>query len=237
MDLAPISLAFLRASLFVALVPLAGLRSQPAKVKAMIGLALAVVLLPACRLLTATGGETGLLRIALPFVGQTLLLAALVAALNEMYAAATSTWSVQTGLSYASVINPAQESESSPLTSLIQLLFLLHFTSLNLHLGLLEAGLGDNLVPVSWETPLLLAALSQGGKELLRDGLAWGLPYIVLLISADVCLAVAAKLYEKFQGSNFSYGLKLLLLLLLLMISLPLWRGEIGSRIASLLSG
>ncbi len=235
MDLGAFSLAFLRASLFVALVPIAGLRSQPAKVKAMIGLALAFVLFPASREAVRVAGDGSNLTLVLPYAGQTLLLAAFVTALNELYSAATSTWSVQTGLSYASVLNPTQESESSPLTSLVQLLFLLHFTSWNLHLELLAAGLGPELLPVSWDTPGLLSALAGGGRQLLRDGLAWGLPYVALLLSVDVFLALGSKLYEKFQGGNFSYPLKLLLLLLLLGFSLPLWRGEIGTRIAIVL--
>ncbi len=233
MNPAVLTLAVLRASVFVGVVPLAGLRSQPAPVKAMVSACLAIVLAPAVALDLSTVPSDSYFSLAAIYLGQTLVCAALVIALNELYGAATSVWSVQTGLSYSSVLDPSKESESTALSSLVQLLFLLHFTAMNLHLGLLSMGLGMPTFQFELAGPELLGQIAQSGKRILATGLAWGLPYIALLLSVDVVLAVGARLYERFQPGALSNPLKQVLLLVLLFFSLPLWRTETGSLIAS----
>jgi flagellar biosynthetic protein FliR len=236
MDWSAFSLAVFRASVFIGIVPLAGLRSQPAKIKAMISLALAVVLAPSCTLLLGAANSPGFVSLAARSIGQAVFFAALVMAIHELYAAITSIWSVQTGLSYSSVLDPTKESESTSLTSIVQLLFLLHFVNLDLHLELLGAGLSSDLLAPSASKEEILTQVAVLGKRFLASGLAWGLPYVALLLTVDLVLAFGAKLHEKFQATSYSNPLKQILLLLLLLFSLPLWRGETGPRIASILA-
>jgi flagellar biosynthesis protein FliR len=236
MDWTAFTFAVFRAGVFVAIVPIAGLRSQPAKVKAMLSLALAIVLLPTCQELIADPKSPGLFLLGVSACGQAILFAALVMGIHELYGAVTSIWSVQTGLSYSSVLDPAKESESTSLSSLIQLLFLLHFVGQDLHLGLLCLGLSADLLVPAGSPADILSQIASVGKGMLSAGLAWGMPYVALLLSVDVVLAFGAKLHEKFQASTYSNPLKQLLLLALLLFSLPLWRAESGTRIALLLS-
>lgn len=236
MDWTAFSFAVFRASVFIGIVPLAGLRSQPAKVKAMISLALSIVLVPSSILLLQSPESPGFLTLAARAAGQAVFFAALVMAIHELYGAITSIWSVQTGLSYSSVLDPTQESESTSLTSIVQLLFLLHFVALDFHLELLRAGLSADLLLPSATRQEVLGQIAELGKRFLATGLAWGLPYVALLLTVDLVLAFGAKLHEKFQAAAYSNPLKQILLLLLLLLSLPLWRGETGPRIASILA-
>jgi flagellar biosynthesis protein FliR len=231
------SLALFRASLFAGAVPVAGLRSQPAKVKAMIAAALAVVLYPAVEADLARAGAHAWISLAGGYAAESLAAAALVIAVNELYAASASVWSVQTGLSYSSVLDPSKEAESTSLTSLVQLFFLLHFTEMNLHLGLLGGALGSPPPDSAAGRDELLGGLARVGSRVLSSGLSWGLPYIVLLASVDVILAIAARVHEKFQPGGVSNPLKQILLLALLLVSLPLWRTETGELLARWLAG
>lgn len=236
MDWSAFTFAVFRASVFIGIVPLAGLRSQPAKIKAMISLALAVVLVPSCSQILAAPDSPGFMTLAARATGQSVFFAALVMAIHELYGAITSIWSVQTGLSYSSVLDPTKESESTSLSSIVQLLFLLHFVNLDLHLGLLGAGLSSDLLAPGASKEEILSQIAVLGKRFLSSGIAWGLPYVALLLTVDLVLAFGAKLHEKFQAASYSNPLKQILLLVLLLFSLPLWRGETGPRIASILA-
>jgi flagellar biosynthesis protein FliR len=225
-------LAFWQAALVIGLVPFPGLRSQPAQIKVMISAALAIVLTPAAERALVAGSSGDWVSLALNAGGRSLLLAAIVMALNELYSAATSTWSVQTGLSYSSVLDPSKDSESTSLTTIVQLLFLLHLVGLDLHLELLALGLEFERLADIARPGVLLETLVSEGKALLGRGLAWGLPYIALLLGVDVALALGSKLHEKFQSMMLANPLKQITLLILLLVSLPFWSKEAGIPIA-----
>ncbi|MDX2266594.1 MAG: flagellar biosynthetic protein FliR [Bryobacter sp.] len=225
-------LAFWQASLVVGLVPLPGLRSQPAALKAIFSAALAIVLTPSAQAAISSANTVSWPGMALTGAFRALLLAALVMGLNELYGAVTSTWSVQTGLSYSSVLDPSKDSESTSLTTVIQLLYLLHLVALDLHLELLALGLSFEVLSASSRPEVLLGAIAAQGKEFLFAGIRWGLPYIALLLAVDIALALSSKLYEKFQSMVLSNPLKQLVLLFLLLLSLPFWSKEAGLPIA-----
>lgn len=169
----------------------------PARVKAALGIAICVALVPTLppQAVIAPGSWTGLLVLA----QQMLIGIALGFVLRITFAAvelAGEVVSMQMGLGFAVMYDPAQASQSSVLTQFLGLIALLLFLAMNGHLLMLHAlAQGFTLLPVSglpvsakgWQSLVRFAA------TLFATGVMLSLPLIAALLLTNVALAVLTR--------------------------------------------
>jgi flagellar biosynthesis protein FliR len=128
--------------------------------------------------------------------------------------------SVQSGLSYASIIDPTNDTESGSLLGITQFCVLLTFLAGGVHLEFLAALLdSDRLWNGFSQASNLLGML----KEMLgfgfRTGLRLAAPFIASMLLLDIASALGARFAERFQLSMLIFPVKWAATLIILMAS------------------
>jgi flagellar biosynthetic protein FliR len=223
------------AGLFVA-VPLPGAWAVAAPARALFALALALSLAPLWPRVVPRGiGELALwlgteaafglgVGLVLGFAAETLLFAA-------------QSMALQAGFSYASMIDPGSQANSSVLQLLAQLTVNLLFFAAGLDHAALRAIARslETFPPGSqWNGPAWLDAIQAGGTAMMDLGLRLALPVAGLLLLADLTLALASRLQAQLQLLSMAFPLKMLLALVSLAALAPVvvWAHRAGARVA-----
>lgn len=142
--------------------------------------------------------------------------------LLEAYALAFHTIGIQSGLSYASVVDPMTNVDNNILTTMVQFTVLIGFLTAGVHLQFLELGLrlesvlgGSTLTSVSGIAELIKPIL----KLSFDFGARIALPATIVMIILDTLSAVAGRLVDRFQLSSLLFPLKFAVILWLAALS------------------
>ena len=211
-----------RAGSAVAVLSIPGFRQVPPRVRSLLALLLALVCFSAK---WAQHGAT--LPVHSDFMtvcGQNLVSGLFVAlawnTVLEASALAVQVASVQSGLSYGSIIDPTNDTESGSLLAITQFCVLLTFLAAGLHLEFLGLLLNaDSLWPTvlnAVSLPILLKTLL---AESFRIGIRLGAPFIAIMISLDIASALGGRFAERFQLATLVFPVKWAVTLLLLLAS------------------
>lgn len=144
---------------------------------------------------------------------------------------------LQAGFSYASMIDPNSQANSSVLQLLAQLTANLLFFSAGLdHAALRALARSLDAFPPGqrWESRAWVEAAGAGGAAMMDLGLRLALPVAGLLLLADVTLALASKLQAQLQLLTMAFPLKMLMALAALAALAPLavWIHRTAARTA-----
>lgn len=223
------------AGLLVA-VPVPGARAMAAPARVLFALATALSLAPLwprtvpqgvgqfavwLGMEAAFGLGVGLI---LGFVAETLLFGA-------------QSMALQAGFSYASMIDPNSQANSSVLQLLAQLTVNLLFFAAGLDHAALRAVARslETFPPGSgWEGAVWLEAILAGGTAMLDLGLRLALPVAGLMLLADLTLALASRLQAQLQLLSMAFPLKMLIALAALAALAPVvvWIHRSAARVA-----
>jgi flagellar biosynthetic protein FliR len=210
--------------LFVA-VPLPGAWAMAGPARVLFALALTLSLAPLWpRAIPRGAGELALwigleagfglgVGLILGFVAEALLLGA-------------QSMALQAGFSYASMIDPNSQANSSVLQLLAQLTANLLFFAAGLdHAAVRALARSLEAFPpgARGESRAWVEAVSAGGAAMMDLGLRLALPVAGLLLLADVTLALASKLQAQLQLLSMAFPLKMLIALAALAALAPLF--------------
>lgn len=215
---------------FVFLVPIPHLRAAPPQVKVMLGILLAVLLLPGHprrpflppgagidRILSAMAAE------ALLGMAVTAAVAVLIGIVLEVFVVAARLVGLNAGFGYVSTIDPNTQADSGILDVLGGLLASLVIVTAGMDRPVLLL-LSRALETPHW--PGMTAGIHAIGEVL---GQAWtagarlALPIVVLLVVIDLLLALGSKFQAQLQMITLSFPLKILGGLWMLAFGLSLW--------------
>ena len=211
-----------RAVTAVAVLNLPGFRQVPAPARAFLGLCIA------CACFSgkwAAAGSADLAPVGFWLVcGRNLIAGLLVGLLwNTVLEACSLTVqmaSVQSGLSYGSIIDPTNDTESGSLLTITQFCVLLTFLTAGIHLEFLGALLESDKI---WESLSRPGALAGVLKSMLgfsfRTGLRLAAPFIACMLLLDIASALGSRFAERFQLSMLLFPLKWAATLFILMAS------------------
>jgi len=194
--------------------PLPGFRNLPAAARVLLALSLAIVVsatspdsLPSSRV-----HEDLMVRhLADLFTGVSISLVATLVVESMMFGGQII--AVTAGFSYASMIDPFSESDSSILPSLMSLTANLLLFNSPLYAGLVRALVaGLNQVPdqVSIRGGEAAKILLSFSTHCLQTGIKLALPVIALVFLADLCIGLFGRLQPQIQFLSISFSLKLL---------------------------
>lgn len=223
------------AGLFVA-VPIPGAWAMAAPARVLFALAIALSLAPLWPRAVPGGiGEFALwvgmeaafglgVGLVLGFVAETLLFGA-------------QSMALQAGFSYASMIDPNSQANSSVLQLLAQLMVNLLFFAAGLdHAALRAMARSLEIFPPGsrWEGAAWLEAVQAGGTAMMDLGLRLALPVAGLLLLADLTLALASRLQAQLQLLSMAFPLKMLIALAALAALAPVvvWAHRAAARVA-----
>lgn len=128
--------------------------------------------------------------------------------------------SVQSGLSYASIIDPTNDTESGSLLAMTQFCVLITFVGLGVHLEFLTVLLeADSLWNGFSQTGPMLDVLKTMLGHSFRSGLRLAAPFIASMLLLDIASALGSRFAERFQLSVLLFPLKWSATLLILMLS------------------
>lgn len=127
----------------------------------------------------------------------------------EACALAVQLASVQSGLSYASIIDPTNETESGSLLSIVQFCLLVTFLGAGIHLEFLAALLEADRLWEKFESgwqgvSMLKSTLAYS----FRTGFRLAVPYVASMLLFDLASALAGRFAERFQISMLVFPLK-----------------------------
>ncbi len=128
--------------------------------------------------------------------------------------------SVQSGLSYASIIDPTNDTESGSLLAVTQFCVLLSFLAAGVHLEFLGLLLGtDSLWPTVLNATSLPVLLKTLLTESFRIGIRLGAPFIAIMLLLDIASAIGGRFADRFQLATLVFPVKWAVTLLLLLAS------------------
>jgi flagellar biosynthetic protein FliR len=195
------------------------------RIRLALGLAISLVLVPVVdtppidTVMTATGlallVQNILVGVMLGF-GMRVILAAIAMA-GELVG-------LQAGLSFASFFNPASEQTENGVGSLLSLLGLMLFISIDGHLMLLHA-LAESFRVMPLTLPVIqptgFEAVARLGTDLFAVALSLALPFIAVLMVGNVVLAVLARVAPQLNLFAIGFPITMTLGLGSLMVLLP----------------
>jgi flagellar biosynthesis protein FliR len=203
--------------------PIPGAQASPDASRVVLALALTVMLLPVLRsdisvpplsilaIWAATEAVTGL------------LIGLAVSILLESLQFAAHMIELPAGFSYASIVNPESQADSTLLQVLTQLLcgFLFIGLGFDRYVILILARSFELLPPgaLPARTPLI-AALIRAGTGIFVTGLRLAMPVLALLLLVDIAIAVLGRIQAQLHLLPLSFSIKLLAGLLMLAGSL-----------------
>ena len=223
--------------------PIPGAQASPNASRAVLALAITVMLLPlmptninpaafsVLAIWAATEAVTGV------------LIGLAVSILLESLQFAAHMIELPAGFSYASIVNPDSQADSTLLQVLTQLLGGLLFFVLGFdrQVILILARSFDLLPPgaVPARVPLT-AALIRAGAGIFVTGLRLAMPVLALLLLVDIAIAVLGRIQAQLHLLPLSFSIKLLAGLLMLAGSLGLYAPVLqqsGNRMFAALAG
>ncbi|MBZ2186909.1 MAG: flagellar biosynthetic protein FliR [Bryobacter sp.] len=211
----------IRAVSAVSILHLPGMKQMPAAARVALGLMIAAACFAA-----RWPGEAAALDMGSfwGLAGRNLITGLFVALLwnlvLEACALAVQLASVQSGLSYASIIDPTNDTESGSLLAIVQFCLLLTLLAGGVHLEFLAALLeADPIWERMRQSGVGLSVMKQVLGFSFETGLRLAAPYVACMILLDLASALAGKFAERFQVSVLIFPLKWLATLLLLWVS------------------
>lgn len=204
----------IRLSAMLVFLPLPGFRNLPPATRVLFALSLAVVLAAAAPESLSSGGarEDLIVRLlANLFTGISISLVATLVVESMMFGGQII--AVTAGFSYASMIDPFSESDSSIMPSLMSLTANLLLFHSPLYAGLVRALVaGVNQAPdqVSVRGSEAAKILLGFSNHCLQTGIKLALPVIALVFLADLCIGLFGRLQPQIQFLSISFSLKLL---------------------------
>ncbi len=211
-----------RAVTAVAVLNLPGFRQVPASARAFLGLCVALACFSAKWAAAGTLAPlaTGFWLVCARNLIAGLLVALLWNAVLEASALTVQLASVQSGLSYGSIIDPTNDTESGSLLSITQFCVLLTFLAAGVHLEFLGALLESDSIWDSLNRPgALVGVLKTMLGFSFRTGLRLAAPFIASMLLLDIASALGARFAERFQLSMLVFPLKWATTLFILMAS------------------
>jgi flagellar biosynthesis protein FliR len=204
----------IRLSAMLVFLPLPGFRNLPPAARVLLALSLAIVLAAASLdSLSSSGVHEDLIMRLLAdlFTGVSISLVATLVIESIMFGGQII--AVTAGFSYASMIDPFSESDSSILPSLMSLTANLLLFQSPLYAGLVRAlSASVNQVPnqVSVRGPEAARILLRFSTHCLQTGIKLALPVIALVFLTDLCIGLFGRLQPQIQFLSISFSLKLL---------------------------
>lgn len=211
-----------RAGTAVGVLHLPGFRQLPTSARAFLALCIAFACFSAK---WATAGSTELVVGEFWLVCGRNLVAGLVVALCwnvvlEACALAIQLASIQSGLSYASIIDPTNDTESGSLLSITQFCVLLTFLAAGVHLEFLGLLLeSDSLWVRLSGTGVIVGVLKAILGFSFRTGMRLAAPFIASMLLLDFASALGARFADRFQLSMLLFPLKWAATLAILLAS------------------
>lgn len=229
-------LVLIRVAGLMVAVPLPGVWALAGPARALFSLALAVSLAPLWPQAAPAGiGELALwmcteaafglgVGLALGFAAETLLFSA-------------QSMALQAGFSYASMVDPNSQANSSVLQLLAQLVANLLFFTTGLDHAAVRAfarSLAAFPPGARWESQPWVEALAAGGTAMTELGLRLALPVVGLMLLTDVTLALASRIQGQLQLLAMAFPLKMLMALAALAALAPaaVWIHRAASHVA-----
>ena len=138
----------------------------------------------------------------------------------EACALAIQLASIQSGLSYASIIDPTNDTESGSLLSITQFCVLLTFLAAGVHLEFLGLMLESDSLWVKLSEPgVIVGVLKAMLGFSFRTGLRLAAPFIASMLLLDFASALGARFADRFQLSMLMFPLKWAATLAILLAS------------------
>ncbi len=155
----------------------------------------------------------------------------------EMLLFGAQSMALQAGFSYASMIDPNSQANSSVLQLLAQLTAnLLFFASGLDHAAVRAFARSLEAFPPGsgWEGKAWVEALAAGGAAMVELGLRLALPVAGLLLLTDLTLALASRIQGQLQLLAMAFPLKMLMALAVLAALAPVtvWMHRAAARVA-----
>lgn len=231
-----------RAVTAVAVLNLPGFRQVPTHARVFLGLMIALACFSAKW--AATGGSApveGFWWTCARNLVTGLAVALLWNLILEACALAIQLASVQSGLSYASIIDPTNDTESGSLLGITQFCVLITFLAVGVHLQFLGALLeADSLWDgFSRQGPTLGVLKAMLGFS-FKAGLRLAAPFIASMLILDIASAIAGRFAERFQISMLIFPVKWVATLLILLAStftLHRLEGQLAGQALQMLGG
>jgi flagellar biosynthetic protein FliR len=223
--------------------PIPGAQAAPDASRVVLALAMTVMLLPVTRT-NINPPAFGVLAVWAASEAVTgLLIGLAVSILLESLQFAAHMIELPAGFSYASIVNPDSQADSTLLQVLTQLLGGLLFFVLGFdrQVILVLARSFDLLPPgaVPARAPLI-GALIRAGSGIFVTGLRLAMPVLALLLLVDIAIAVLGRIQAQLQLLPLSFSIKLLAGLLMMAASLGFYAPilqQSGNRMFSSLTG
>lgn len=206
-------LVLVRVSSMFVFVPFPGIKSVPDAPKIAFSLCVTFALFPFWPVLTESPGLgllTGWILLEVAF-GVTVGLA--VAFLAESFVLAAQMLGLQAGYSYASTVDPTNQSDATVLQVMVQLMSGILFFSLGLDRQVIRIFAQSLYVypPGSFVPSASIAqALQHLGTAMFATGLRLALPVIALLLLIDLSLALLGRINSQLQLLTLAFPLKML---------------------------
>lgn len=225
---------FLRILALVAAAPVIGHRVVPARAKVGLALLITVVLAPTLPAGPAPGapGTLGLV------IQQVLVGLSIAFAMHVAFAAvqlAGDLIGLQMGLSFASFIDPAHSGQSPLLGTVVALLGILVFLSVDGHLLMIDA-LARSFASVPLSAQLLPAAhwprLIAWGGEVFAIGFHLALPVLAAMVACNLALGALARAAPQLNLFSVGFPAALAVGFLALILLLPYLGGPLQSALS-----
>jgi len=210
--LIPFGLLLCRTSVFLALIPMPGIRNSMEMQRLLLAVLLAALLTPfAPAMPLPTLGQFAIFALSEAGLGAALGLT--IAVMQEGIQLGAQFIGLQAGFAYASTIDPASEADSAILQVLLTLASSLAFLALGLDTVFFRFlfGSAQLLPPGSWSpTHSHVTALLSLFPPLFTDAIRVALPVVAVLLVVDISLALFSRLQPQLQLLTLSFPLKML---------------------------
>lgn len=231
-----------RAVTAVGVLNLPGFRQVPSSARVFLGMSIALACFAAKSPTVSAGRiEDTFWLVCLQNLISGLAIALLWNLVMEASSLAIQLASVQSGLSYASIIDPTNDTESGSLIGITQFCVLITFVTAGVHLEFLAALL---------ETDRIWDGLRRDGPTLgvlkamlgfsFNAGLRLGAPFIASMLILDILSAISGRFAERFQVSMLIFPVKWVAVLLILLAStatIHRVEGELAAKALGLIAG
>jgi len=223
--------------------PIPGAQASPAASRIVLALVLTVMLIPVAPAIVNPPALSALVFWATAEAVTGLLIGLAVSILLESLQLAAHMIELPAGFSYASIVNPESQADSTLLQVSTQLLGGLLFCSLGFDRQVIRilARSFEILPPgaVPARAPLT-DALIRAGSGIFITGLRLAMPVLALLLLVDVAIAVLGRIQAQLHLLPLSFSVKLLAGLLMLAGSLSFYPSMLeksGNRMFTALGG
>lgn len=232
-----------RAATAVGMLHLPGFRQVPGSARAFLGLCIAFACFSAK---WAANGSTQLAAGEFWLICGRNLISGLVVALSwnlvlEACALAIQLASIQSGLSYASIIDPTNDTESGSLLGITQFCVLLTFLAAGVHLEFFGLMLESDTLWVKFSEPgVIVNVLKAMLGFSFRTGLRLAAPFIASMLLLDFASALGARFADRFQLSMLLFPIKWAATLAILLgstVTLHYLEAALAKQALSLLGG